>query len=330
MRDWSSGVVIGLYHTAAICIALFFVIETMAAVVPIIPSHIVEEKTVIALCLVASLVGFGWKGFLGHVPLLMQVSRAVGQFGGLEDWIYKYIRTNYPGSHILVLSRKVIHGEDAVMSSVRFIPLLAGNVVCSILAATTVHRLGFRFYLASGLALFTISISLSSTLDATSGIGQEVAFFLEFGAGTGFFLPTLVIAAQAFAREAGRCLLVLSLLSLYSVLLYSVFIHFASELPPTHLSHFVLCLDMAVVTNLIIFLINLSSTIGDVVWDGPASDKQHVLNSIIKFSTEAERAAVVAAFVESAQFFLHAAIPLAAVAFVAAFWVEGYRFSRRS
>lgn len=77
------------------------------------------------------------------------------------------------------------------MSGIRFVPLFIASIVCSVLAVITVYRLDFRFYLVSGMALFTIGIGLTSTLDQSTGFGQEIAYYLEFGAGTGKYSVVL-------------------------------------------------------------------------------------------------------------------------------------------
>ncbi|RUS15888.1 major facilitator superfamily domain-containing protein [Endogone sp. FLAS-F59071] len=273
--QWSSVAVVGLYHAAAISVALLLLIEKTATK-PLVPLQIVEERSLVAILVMSMTIGFGWNGFFEHVPFFMQV----------------------------------LHSENTIMSGIRFIPLFVANVVCSILAVTTVRRLDFRFYLVSGLALFAIGIGLTSILDQSTGFGQEIAFYLEFGAGTGFFLPILVTAGQAFSRGE----------------------------------------EMAIVTNLIVFFISLSGAISDAMWDQilttdfpsrldqistdilSATSKQLALTSITSIGTlpATAQSAIVSAFTESVQLALRITVPFAVVAFLAAFWVESFHMVGRA
>lgn len=96
--QWSSGAVVGLYHAAAICVALFLFVER-SALLPIVSLHIIEERSLIAILIMSVTIGFGWNGFFEHVPLFMQVSlQELTLAISIKTWIHScfFIRLSLP------------------------------------------------------------------------------------------------------------------------------------------------------------------------------------------------------------------------------------------
>jgi EmrB/QacA subfamily drug resistance transporter len=160
--DWVSWQTFAMVGAALVAVIIFVLVERRVSE-PVVPLHILTERTT-ALAIVASLavgtVLFGTNIFLGQY---FQIGR--GYSPTIAGWLG--------------------------------LPVMLGLLISSTVAGNLVTRSGrWKPYVVGGLALLTVGIALMATVGATTPLWIISIYLLLAGLGLGASMQNLVLAVQ--------------------------------------------------------------------------------------------------------------------------------------
>ncbi|WP_134687550.1 MDR family MFS transporter [Brevibacillus migulae] len=158
---WGSPLVVALFSTGLLLLALFVWIENKVTE-PMIPLHLFRIRTL----LFSNLTGFFASGAL---------------FGGI--------------AYIPLFVQAVI-GVSPSMAGYSLTPLMLASVVTSTISGRLMKKLSYRAILIVSLALMTAGFFLLSRMTAATSIGEMILLMAITGLGMGAIFPTVGTAAQ--------------------------------------------------------------------------------------------------------------------------------------
>ena len=147
---------------AALALAGFIVVERRA-VDPIVPLRLFSNRIVVAAVVTGFLAGVAMFGAISFVPLFMQA----------------------------------VVGSSATQAGFVLTPFVLGWVVCSIIGARLVFRVGYRGLVLAGMACLTLAFLLFTRWNATLTSGEAMRDVLVAGVGMGLNMVPMLIAVQS-------------------------------------------------------------------------------------------------------------------------------------
>jgi len=97
----------------------------------------------------------------------------------------------------LPLYLQVVKGTSATISGLRMIPLMIGVVSTSIISGQIITRIGrYRVFPIIGTAVMLLGLYLLSRLDTGTGLIETSAYMLVLGIGLGMVMQVIVLAVQ--------------------------------------------------------------------------------------------------------------------------------------
>jgi EmrB/QacA subfamily drug resistance transporter len=159
---WGSIQIVGLGVLAVLALFGFVWVEHRAPE-PVLPPALFRNPIFSVTCAIGFVVGFALFGALTYLPLFQQVVR----------------------------------GLSPTASGLQLVPLMLGLLVTSIGSGQLISRRGrYKIFPIIGTALAAIGLFLLSGLDPHTGSLEAGAYMLVLGAGLGFVMQVLVLAAQ--------------------------------------------------------------------------------------------------------------------------------------
>jgi EmrB/QacA subfamily drug resistance transporter len=159
---WGSSQIIGLGVISVLALAGFLFVEHRVPE-PVLPPALFRNPIFAVTCAIGFVVGFALFGALTYLPLFQQVVR----------------------------------GLSPTASGLQLVPLMLGLLITSIGSGQWISRRGrYKVFPIIGTALGAIGLLLLSGLDPHTGSLEAAAYMLVLGAGLGFVMQVLVLAAQ--------------------------------------------------------------------------------------------------------------------------------------
>lgn len=167
---WGSAATLGVLAAAAVCFALFVLVERRAAA-PLIPLGLFRSPA----------VSVGGLVFVANFFAIMGVT------------------------FLLTLFLMNARGNGTAVAGLMLLPMSALSVPSAPIGAALTARFGPRRVAASGLALMTLGLALLTFVDAASPYGWMIAPFALIAFGSGFAIPSGadLIVGGAPVRLAG-------------------------------------------------------------------------------------------------------------------------------
>ncbi|MBB5079254.1 MFS transporter [Nonomuraea endophytica] len=159
-RGWGDAAVIAPLASGAAALALFVLWERRAAE-PLVDLSLFTSARFTAGTAVATVVNFTMFGVLFTLPQYFQA----------------------------------ILGTDAMGSSLRLLPLIAGMLAGMLTASRLSRTIGPKLAAALGLTLLAVGLFYGATTGTTSGTAMTATWTAVYGLGLGFVLPTAMDAA---------------------------------------------------------------------------------------------------------------------------------------
>ena len=157
--SWQSGVMVG---GSIVLLALLVLVESKVSQ-PIIPLKIIRQRTT-ALAILASV--------------------AVG--------VAMYASSSYLGQYY-----QVARGASPTDAGLLTLPMIAGNLIGSVVAGQLVSRFGkWKRYLVGGAILLIAGLALAGTIDHSTALWLVGLYTAVFGLGLGMMMQNLVLAVQ--------------------------------------------------------------------------------------------------------------------------------------
>ncbi|ORZ01016.1 major facilitator superfamily domain-containing protein [Syncephalastrum racemosum] len=165
---WGSATIIGLYVGFVAFVLALLLVSWRISREPIMPLDVIGNR--------ANLCMFG-----------MAFSATMAMF----------INVYY-----LPIYFQVAYGDTPTMAGIELLPFLLPVDIVSISVGFIVSRSGrYRFSFPIGTALVTIGGGLQSMLNMQSSRGEQIGYLIVTGAGVGFCIQTMFVAAQASAND---------------------------------------------------------------------------------------------------------------------------------
>ncbi|MGR8007194.1 MDR family MFS transporter [Streptomyces hypolithicus] len=159
---WGSGVIIGLFATGLIALALFCLVETRA-VEPMLPMRLFSNPVFTVCSVLSFVVGFAMLGAMTFLPTYLQY----------------------------------VDGDSATTSGIRTLPMVAGLLIASVYSGSVVSRTGhYRIFPIAGSLVMGIGLFLLSLMDTESGVWLGSLYMFVLGVGIGLGMQVLTIAVQ--------------------------------------------------------------------------------------------------------------------------------------
>lgn len=159
---WDSPQIIALAVLAVLLAAAFVAAERRAAE-PVLPLKLFRVRTFALSAIISFVIGFAMFGAMTYLPTFLQVVR----------------------------------GVSPTMSGVHMLPMVFGLLLSSTVSGQIVSRTGrWKVFPVVGTAVTTLGLLLLHQLDAGSGDGETIAYFLVFGLGLGLVMQVLVLIVQ--------------------------------------------------------------------------------------------------------------------------------------
>ncbi len=157
--SWQSALMVG---ASVLMLALLVLVESKAAQ-PIIPLKIIAQRTP-ALAIIASV--------------------AVG--------VAMFASSSYLGQYY-----QVSRGATPTEAGLLTMPMIAGNLIGSVVAGQLVSRFGkWKVYLVGGATLLIVGLGLAGTIDHATDLFWVGTYTFIFGLGLGMMMQNLVLAVQ--------------------------------------------------------------------------------------------------------------------------------------
>nr|WP_263172439.1 MDR family MFS transporter [Streptomyces sp. SCSIO ZS0520] len=159
---WGSPVILALFASGLLALALFCRVETRAAE-PMLPMRLFANP-VVAVCSVLSfIVGFAMLGALIFLPTYLQY----------------------------------VDGDSATLSGVRTLPMVIGLLIASVASGNVVSRTGhYRSFPIVGALVMCLGLFLLSLMERGTGAWAASLYMFVLGAGIGLSMQVLTIAVQ--------------------------------------------------------------------------------------------------------------------------------------
>ncbi|QLY34950.1 DHA2 family efflux MFS transporter permease subunit [Nocardia huaxiensis] len=159
---WGSPMIIGLFITAAVAVALFIPVE-LRATEPTIPMKLFRSNVFTVCSILSFIVGFAMLGAMTFLPAFLQY----------------------------------VMGVNATASGLRTLPLVVGLFTTSILSGIVVGRTGhYKVFPIVGTAVMAVGLYLMSTMGRDTGFWEQSLYMLILGLGIGLTMQVLTIAVQ--------------------------------------------------------------------------------------------------------------------------------------
>jgi len=163
---WTSPVVLGILAAAAVCLAGFVWLETRAPD-PVVPLRLFRNN-IVALCALGALLN------------------QMAAFGG---------------ALFIPLFVQGVLGASATVSGGVLVPMVLSMLIVNVLNGLAIAQFGhYRVYLLVGFATSTVGFGLLATAGTSTGYPFLVLAMVVLGAGAGFLVGTLNLAAQNAAH----------------------------------------------------------------------------------------------------------------------------------
>jgi len=165
--SWWRSDVLGLLGFSAVLLVFFLVIERRA-VEPVVPLGLFANPMVRAAAATGFLSGMAMFGAITFVPLFVQA----------------------------------VTGSSATQAGFVLVPFVFGWVVCSILAARLVLRVGYRSVVVAGMLFLTLAFVLLAGWNEALTRGAAMRDIILAGVGMGLvFVPMLIAVQSAVPRS---------------------------------------------------------------------------------------------------------------------------------
>jgi EmrB/QacA subfamily drug resistance transporter len=159
---WSSGLVLGLIAITVVALIGFIFAERRAKE-PVLPPHLVGQRTFTLTSLIGLIVGFALFGSVTYLPVYLQLVKGVGP----------------------------------TESGLQMLPMMGGMLVTSIVSGQLISRTGrYKLFPILGTAVMSIGLFLLSRLTVSSSTWAASFDMLLLGLGLGLVMQVLVIAVQ--------------------------------------------------------------------------------------------------------------------------------------
>jgi EmrB/QacA subfamily drug resistance transporter len=165
--SWWRPSVLGLLALSVVLLVLFVLVERGAAE-PVVPLGLFANPMVRAAAATGFLSGMAMFGAITYVPLYLQA----------------------------------VTGSNAMQAGFVLVPFVIGWVVCSIVAARLVLRIGYRTVVVTGMCFLTASFVLLAGWNEALTRGAAMLDMIVAGVGMGFvFVPMLIAVQSAVPRS---------------------------------------------------------------------------------------------------------------------------------
>jgi EmrB/QacA subfamily drug resistance transporter len=165
--SWLRPSVLGLLALSVVLLVLFVLAERRAAE-PVVPLGLFANPMVRAAAATGFLSGMAMFGAITYVPLYLQA----------------------------------VTGSSAMQAGFVLVPFVFGWVVCSIVAARLVLRVGYRSVVVTGMCLLTVAFVLLTGWNESLTPGVAMRDIIVAGVGMGLvFVPMLIAVQSAVPRS---------------------------------------------------------------------------------------------------------------------------------
>jgi EmrB/QacA subfamily drug resistance transporter len=163
---WTSAPMVALGFAGVLAIAGFVLVERRARE-PILPTHLLTDRTFALVAAVGFSVGFALFGSVTYLPLFLQLVR----------------------------------GATPTGSGLEMTPMMAGTLVTSIGTGQLISRYGrYRIFPIAGCATAAIGLLLLSRMTAATSVAVFVGELAVLGMGLGMVTQVLIVVAQNAVR----------------------------------------------------------------------------------------------------------------------------------
>lgn len=159
--DWLSWQIISLLASSVVFFSLFVFVERKAEE-PIMPIHLLKNKTFVVLNSVGFFMSVGMFGAIMFVPLFMQG----------------------------------IIGMSPSESGTMMFPMMFALIIASMIGGRLVQKIGVRPQVIGGMVLVALGFFLLSTMDVHTNKWTAMSFMATLGFGLGFVNPVITLALQ--------------------------------------------------------------------------------------------------------------------------------------
>ncbi|ACJ34682.1 Permease of the major facilitator superfamily [Anoxybacillus flavithermus WK1] len=159
--DWLSWQIISLLASSVVFFRLFVFVERKAEE-PIMPIHLLKNKTFVVLNSVGFFMSVGMFGAIMFVPLFMQG----------------------------------IIGMSPSESGTMMFPMMFALIIASMIGGRLVQKIGVRPQVIVGMVLVALGFFLLSTMDVDTNKWTAMSFMATLGFGLGFVNPVITLALQ--------------------------------------------------------------------------------------------------------------------------------------
>lgn len=159
--DWLSWQIISLLAGSVVFFSLFVFVERKAEE-PIMPIHLLKNKTFVVLNSVGFFMSVGMFGAIMFVPLFMQG----------------------------------IIGMSPSESGTMMFPMMFALIIASMIGGRLVQKIGVRPQVIVGMVLVALGFFLLSTMDVNTNKWTAMSFMATLGFGLGFVNPVITLALQ--------------------------------------------------------------------------------------------------------------------------------------
>lgn len=159
--DWLSWQIISLLASSVVFFSLFVFVERKAEE-PIMPIHLLKNKTFVVLNSVGFFMSVGMFGAIMFVPLFMQG----------------------------------IIGMSPSESGTMMFPMMFALIIASMIGGRLVQKIGVRPQVIVGMVLVALGFFLLSTMDVDTNKWTAMSFMATLGFGLGFVNPVITLALQ--------------------------------------------------------------------------------------------------------------------------------------
>ncbi|MFJ5724323.1 MDR family MFS transporter [Streptomyces sp. NPDC093149] len=159
---WGSPVIIALFASGVVALALFCLVEFRAKE-PMLPMRLFRNPVFTVCSILSFVVGFAMLGAMTFLPTYLQY----------------------------------VDGDSATLSGVRTLPMVVGLLVASVFSGNVVSRTGrYRIFPIVGSLVMAVGLYLLSRMGPDSGVWLESLYMLVLGVGIGLSMQVLTIAVQ--------------------------------------------------------------------------------------------------------------------------------------
>jgi len=182
---WSSPRVLVLIVVGCFMGVLFILTEKHVAKRPLVPMRIFKKSSNSACMLIA-----GIQGMVGRLSFNERTLRLIR------------FQVFIAGEYYLPLYFQAVKSATPIRSGLYILPLVFMEAFVAFLSGIYIHRTGRYVELIwAGFAICTLGTGLYIHLDASSSLGEVIAFELITGTGVGLLFEPPIIALHAFVEQ---------------------------------------------------------------------------------------------------------------------------------